>query len=268
MPGFETLFLIYSQTTTYCYNELTFLVFQVTPSSCCQRASYTRPRSGPGFHTTASPTSPCRLSGWGALRKLLLLTGAPSSSSQPEADRKGSQWRDRSGAAQAADCNHDLPGAGWAQQDHVNIWRPFMDVSLCDQGQPSAMDGASVHLCGPSPGPTAPCSHHQLWKIAGSQGYITQWDLGTSGAVFGNPICAGPNRRTEIPTAWATNVLAGHQECYSVCSGLPSVPGGPLFAQWYAPCVVHGQLGYSGNLRAGAERGLPLPEHLCTHRGR
>lgn len=172
------------------------------------------------------------------------------------------------GAGQTVDHNHDLPGAGSTQQEHVCTWILFMDVSLHGQGQPSAVDGPGVHLCGHTSGTTTPCSHHQLWKIAGSEGYITQWDSGTSGAVFGDSVCAGPNRRAEVPAAWATNVLAGHQECYSVCSGLSSVLGGPLFTEWYAPCVVHRQLGYSGNLCAGAERGLPLPEHLCPHRRR
>lgn len=164
--------------------------------------------------------------------------------------------------------NHDLPGAGSPHQEHVVTWRAVMDVSLHGQDPPSAVDGAGVRLCSHPSGPATPCSHHQLWKIAGSEGFITQWDSRTSGAIFGDSLCTGPNRRAEVPATWAIDVLARHPECYSVCSSLPSIFGGPLFTERYAPRVVHCQLGYSGNLCAGAEWGLPLPEHLRPHRRR
>ena len=49
-----------------------------------------------------------------------------------------------------------------------------MDALLHSQGRPSAVVRAHVRLCGRCSGPAAPSGHHQLWEIAGSEGYITQ----------------------------------------------------------------------------------------------
>lgn len=149
------------------------------------------------------------------------------------------------------DREHNLPKPGEAQQEHVSSRRPFMDVQ--GEDQLSALDGAGVGQCRWYPSPAAPSRHDQLRETARSQGHVTQRDPGTSGAVSGSSICPGSNRGAEVPTTGAPHVMAGHQKLHPLCTSVSSVLRGPLFTQRYAPSVVHCQLGYSGELRAGAE---------------
>lgn len=140
----------------------------------------------------------------------------------------------------------DLPHNG-------QVLRPFLD------GLPLRRSRSSST--------TAAGSHHQLRETTRRQSHFTQRDPGARGAVFGGPVRAGSNRGAEVSAARTAHVVARDQECYSVRAGLSAVFGRQVFTQRYDAGVVHGQLGYSGVVRSGAERGLPLSERLRPDRG-